>query len=94
MNVYKDGNDNISYHQDKTDGWVEETGFCTLSLGAERDFLIRKIDDKKDITSILHKNGMAINMGYPMNDFYHHGLPTRKKISECRISLTFREIMK
>tara|TARA_R110001606_G_scaffold277105_1_gene425187 strand:- start:44 stop:628 length:585 start_codon:yes stop_codon:yes gene_type:complete len=93
MNVYKDGEDCIGFHRDKTNGWAENSGFCTLSFGAERDFIIRKIDNINDKQSIIHENGMAINMPYPMNDIYHHSVPKRKKIKDTRISLTFREII-
>ena len=47
MNVYRDGSDYISAHKDNTTGWVEGTGFATLSFGATRDFIIksaRRID--------------------------------------------------
>ena len=91
MNVYKNGLDNISLHKDKEVGWVKNTGFLTLSFGAERDFQIKEVKTNK-INTILHKNGMGILMDYPMNDFYLHGVPVRKKVKDTRISLTFREI--
>lgn len=91
MNVYKNGLDNISLHKDKEAGWVKETGFLTLSFGAERDFQIREVETN-ELRSILHKNGMGILMDYPMNDYFLHGVPVRKKIKDTRISLTFREI--
>jgi len=92
MNLYKDGEDCISYHQDKETGWREKTGFATLSFGAERDFAIKRIDTG-DAKNILHKNGMCIHMPYPLNHFYYHAIPKRKKIKDTRISLTFREII-
>ena len=91
MNVYKDGDDCIGFHKDKETGWVENSGFATLSFGAERDFQIKN-DDTKETTNILHQNGSVIYMPYPMNHNYTHSVPKRKKIKNCRISLTFREI--
>ena len=91
MNVYKDGDDCIGFHKDKETGWVDGTGFATLSFGAERDFQI-KHDDTKKTSTIIHKNGSVIYMPYPLNHHYTHSVPKRKKITKCRISLTFREI--
>eukprot|EP01044_Picomonas_judraskeda_P033051 COSAG03_NODE_13059_length_518_cov_1.085919_2_plen_71_part_00 len=39
-----------------------------------------------------HEPGVAIYMPHPMNDHFTHGIPERKRVDECRISLTFREI--
>ena len=39
LNKYKNGEDCIGFHRDRENGWVEGTGFATLSLGAERDFI-------------------------------------------------------
>ena len=91
MNVYKDGEDCISFHKDKETGWVKDTGFATLSLGAERDFSLKKVNTGEN-KNILHKSGMVIYMPYPMNDYFLHAVPKRKKIKDTRISLTFREI--
>ena len=92
MNVYKDGNDCISFHKDKETGWVKDTGFATLSLGAERDFVLKKVDTG-EIEKILHTNGLTIYMPSPMNSYFLHGVPKRTKIKDTRISLTFREIL-
>ena len=45
-------------------------------------------------TTFAHEPGVIIYMPHPMNDHFTHGIPTRKRVSECRISLTFREIAK
>lgn len=92
MNVYKSGNDCIGYHRDKENGWAENSGFATLSLGVTRDFQIRREADK-DTETIPHESGMIIYMPHPMNHHYLHGVPVRKKVNGTRISLTFREII-
>tara|TARA_R110001606_G_C15097728_1_gene619341 strand:+ start:94 stop:669 length:576 start_codon:yes stop_codon:yes gene_type:complete len=91
MNVYKCGDDCISFHKDNEKGWVEKTGFATLSFGAERDFQVRHAETKETKT-ILHEHGLCLYMKYPMNDTYLHGVPKRKRVIGTRISLTFREI--
>jgi|TARA_B110001469_G_C9502412_1_gene250792 alkylated DNA repair dioxygenase AlkB len=91
MNVYRGGEDCISFHKDKETGWVEGTGFATVSFGSERDFQIRH-NESKDTTTISHKQGLCIYMPFPMNDNYQHGVPKRKRVVGTRISLTFRQI--
>ena len=91
MNVYKDGKDSIGLHKDKEVGWVPNTGFATLSFGAERVFLLENNETKEKI-KIKHEKGHLINMPYPMNDLYKHAVPPCST-KECRISLTFREII-
>ena len=90
MNVYKDGRDNIALHQDKEFQWVPGTGFATVAFGAERPFLIEN-NATRQKERILHKKGLCIEMPYPMNQHYKHGIPTCKT-DQCRISLTFRQI--
>ena len=94
MNVYKDGKDSIGAHKDNENGWVENTGFATLSFGCDRPFIIEKIDTKER-KRIIHKAGEVIEMPYPMNHYYMHSIPpcSSKIASRWRISLTFREII-
>ena len=92
MNVYKTGDDCISFHRDKETGWVENTGFATLSFGCERDFQVRH-EETKETETILHKQGLCIYMPSPMNQTHLHGVPKRKKAQGTRISLTLREIV-
>lgn len=92
MNVYKNGDDCIGYHRDREAGWVEGTGFATLCFGGERDFLV-KHEASGVVTTILHKDGHVIHLPCPMNSECLHAVPKRKRVTECRISLTFREIV-
>ena len=91
MNKYKDGEDCIGFHRDRENGWVEGTGFATLSFGAERDFIV-KHEATGETRSILHRDGHVLYLPYPMNQECLHGVPKRKRVKDCRISLTFREI--
>ena len=91
MNVYRSGEDCFAFHRDSTDGWVPGSGFATLSFGTIRDFQLRS-NETNHVTTIAHEPGVAIYMPHPMNDHFTHGIPKRKRVDECRISLTFREI--
>ena len=92
LNKYKNGEDCIGFHKDRENGWAEGSGFATLAFGAERDFQVKNLDTQVT-TTYLHKNGHALYMPFPMNRENLHSVPTRKKVTDCRISLTFREII-
>ena len=92
MNKYKDGDDCIGFHRDRETGWAEGSGFATLSFGAVRDFQVRH-EATGETRSILHRDGHALYLPAPMNQECLHGVPKRKKVKGCRISLTFREIV-
>ena len=92
LNKYKDGEDCIGYHRDRETGWAEGTGFATLSFGAERDFQI-KHEATGAVANVLHRDGHVLHMPHPMNSDYLHGVPKRKRVKGCRISLTCREIV-
>ena len=92
LNKYKNGDDCIGYHRDRETGWAEGTGFATLCFGAERDFQL-KHEATGEVTNTLHKDGHVLHLPHPMNAEYLHAVPKRKKVTDCRISLTFREII-
>ena len=92
LNKYKHGEDCIGYHRDRETGWAKGSGFATLAFGAERDFQL-KHEASGEVTNVLHRDGHVLYMPHPMNGEYLHGVPKRKKVQGCRISLTFREIV-
>ena len=92
LNKYKDGNDCIGFHRDRETGWAANSGFATLAFGAERDFQVKNEATGK-VETILHKNGQVLYLPAPMNAENLHSVPKRKKVTGCRISLTFREIV-
>jgi hypothetical protein len=65
--------------------------FATLSFGAERDFQV-KHEASGVVTTVAHKDGHVLHLPFPMNHECLHGVPKRKRVTACRISLTFREI--
>eukprot|EP01052_Picozoa_sp_SAG31_P026244 SAG31_NODE_2365_length_5859_cov_22.319097_2_plen_117_part_00 len=92
LNKYKDGNDCIGFHRDREIGWAQGSRFATLAFGVEHDFQIKNEASGK-VETILHKNGQVLYLPAPMNAKKLHGVPKRKKVNDCRISLTFREIV-
>ena len=88
--LYENGSDNIGFHSDKIRSWTPETSVAILSLGATREFqLKRKSDDM--ITSIQFESGDLFVLGWKDNETYQHSIPAVEKC-EPRISLCFRDI--
>jgi alkylated DNA repair dioxygenase AlkB len=92
LNKYKTGEDSIGFHKDRETGWQDNTGFATLAFGATRDFQVKN-DDTKKTTTHPHESGSVLYLPAPMNQNNTHAIPKRKRVKECRISLTFREII-
>ena len=92
LNKYKDREDCIGFHRDRETRWAPGSGFATLSFGAERDFQV-KHEASGETKTYVHKNGEVIYLPCPMNQENFHSVPKRKKVKDCRISLTFREII-
>lgn len=88
-NYYRDGCVNIGYHTDGTDSFVENSVIMSMSFGASRDFLISENESNKKY-SIKLNDGDIFIMKYGFQDLYKHSLPTRRKVNEGRVNLTFR----
>lgn len=88
-NYYKDGTKTIGWHNDK-----EEKGsvssIASISLGYERLFQLKEINDETKIYDYVLGNGSLFWMRDPCQNIYLHWLPPDPKCQEGRINLTFR----
>lgn len=89
INWYRDGNDYIGEHADNEKQIKENTPIITVSLGAERDFVLKEIKTKTRKVYKLESNSV-FTMGGTCQKTHKHSLPVRKKVQDYRISLTFR----
>ena len=92
LNKYKNGEDKLGWHSDNEKELDSNAAIASLSLGAERDFFIRRKDNHESKLKILLKHGSLLIMHPPLQEFWDHSLPPRKKVQEKRINLTFRKI--
>src|SRR5690606_7136118 len=53
LNYYRDGEDTVSWHADDEPGLGLTPFIASLSVGAERDFLLRRADDPTTKISVL-----------------------------------------
>lgn len=91
VNLYRDGEDYMSYHADNEKELGPAPIIASVSFGASRDFLFKHNVTKEVVTIPLGEGDLLIIKG-KTQDFWKHSLPKRKKVNASRINLTFRLI--
>jgi alkylated DNA repair dioxygenase AlkB len=91
LNLYRDGNDSISWHTDAEKELGINPVIASVNFGATRKFQLRHIKTKKKIEIELTHGSLLIMRG-ELQHFWQHQVPkTAQKVNE-RINLTFRVI--
>ena len=91
LNYYPTGSDGMGYHADDEKELGAQPIIASLSLGATRKFVFKhkKTQDKVE----LHlESGQLVVMHGDTQTFWKHTITKTKKVSEGRISLTFRKM--
>ena len=90
LNLYRNGDDSVAPHHDKTQHLVRGAPIAILSLGATRRMTIRaKSGEGRTIHVDLHA-GSVIVMSHASQFTHNHGIPKLSGIEDPRISLAFR----
>lgn len=90
INYYPDGNTSMGYHSDPIeDKWSND--FIILSLGAPREFVFRKIENKEQKYRFEIKDGDLIYMYDDCQEKYEHCIKKCKNDLNPRISLVFKK---
>lgn len=97
LNLYQDGSDSVSWHSDDEADMGENCTVVSVSLGASRDFdLRRKVPVAPVASAVLpNKNryhlehGSMLVMGPGVQREWEHCLPKRKNTG-LRLNMTFR----
>lgn len=92
LNRYRDGQDSIGFHSDAEPELGPNPLIATLSLGAEREFVLKHRSNKETKTYQLH-HGSLLVMGGSTQHFWLHGVPKTRTLTTERISLTYRQIL-
>lgn len=90
LNLYRDGNDSMGYHADNEEILGAQPAIASLSLGASREFLLRKRHDKNIKHSIKLEHNSLLLMSGPLQAHWQHGISKTKAAIGARINLTFR----
>jgi len=87
-NLYQNGDNYIGWHADDEPGLASDL-IASISLGATRDFKVRRNSDKATWTFPLGDGDLAV-MYDDCQEKYKHSVPKRKKVTKPRINLTYR----
>ncbi|SDL79600.1 Alkylated DNA repair dioxygenase AlkB [Salinimicrobium catena] len=93
LNLYHSGEEGMSWHSDAEAELGKDPAIASLSLGAERKFVLKNKASGEKISLEL-ENGSLLLMKGQTQKFWLHSLPKTKKVKEPRINLTFRKIVK
>jgi len=93
LNFYRSGDDHLSWHSDNEPEYGENPTIASVSFGAARDFLLRKNIDKSRRHSFLLDSGDILMMMGSIQKHWMHCVPKRKRITESRVNLTFRQVL-
>jgi len=94
-NRYRDGRDSMGLHADDEPELGDEPVVATVSLGAERRFVLRPRKPRDgDPRAIPLGHGSLLVMGGPCQRHYVHGIPRQPAVLGERVSLTFRRLFR
>lgn len=91
-NRYRDGRDSMGWHSDDEPELGTQPLIASLSLGAARRFLLRRRDDRAQVTEFVLGHGDLLVMAGDTQRHYQHALPKTACPMGERINLTFRWI--
>ncbi|MCP9762300.1 alpha-ketoglutarate-dependent dioxygenase AlkB family protein [Lacihabitans soyangensis] len=91
LNLYRDGNDSISWHTDAEKELGINPVIASVNFGATRKFQLRHIKTKEKLEIELTHGSLLIMQG-ELQHFWQHQVPKTSKIVRERINLTFRVI--
>lgn len=94
-NLYRDGNDSVSWHADDEKELGPAPVIASVSLGATRRFVVRKKDKTQRSEPGGRRafelgHGSLLLMGAGVQQTWEHALPKTKRVHSPRINLTFR----
>jgi len=92
-NLYRSGQDSMGWHSDDEPELGLNPVVASLSLGAVRDFSVRKVGDSRRFMTLALPHGSLLIMNAGMQQRWQHALPKRARVSTARINLTFRRIV-
>lgn len=92
LNLYRDGNDKVSWHADDEPELGINPTIASVSLGAIRRFDLKHKDDPNQKLQLELLSGSLVIMTGALQHHWLHQIPVQKKIHEPRINLTFRTI--
>jgi alkylated DNA repair dioxygenase AlkB len=93
LNLYHNGSEGMAWHSDAEKELKKHGTIASVSFGAERVFSFKNKLTNNTI-SVLLEHGSLLTMAGSTQDYWQHRLPPTTKVSQPRINLTFRNIVR
>ena len=93
LNLYHDGSEGMAWHSDGEKDLKTNGAIGSLSFGAERKFAFKHKKSKHKVDLKLQHGSLLVMKGSTQSHWMHR-LPPTKTVSEARINLTFRTIVR
>lgn len=87
---YPDGEASMAFHSDLATSYGPVNLIPAVSLGEQRAYLFRKMNDHSEVFRRELPNGSLLIMGEGCQEIYQHCVPADSSRPNPRISLTFR----
>jgi alkylated DNA repair dioxygenase AlkB len=91
LNLYRNGEDKVSWHSDDEPELGSEPCIASLSFGAVRRFKFRHRDSKEVVDCSLTPGSLVVMSGLSQSK-WEHEVPKELRVKEPRINLTFRSV--
>jgi alkylated DNA repair dioxygenase AlkB len=94
LNYYRDHRDSVGFHSDDEPELGERPVIASLSLGAERTFILKhkKLKGAKPVRLRLTSGSLLLMRGDTQR-CWRHGVPKESRPCGPRVNLTFRKIL-
>lgn len=92
LNYYRDQRDSMGMHSDDERELGPRPVIASLSLGQERQFVLRHKRSRQRVKLRLSDNGLLLMAG-DLQANWQHGIPKETRIRGPRLNLTFRKIV-
>jgi len=93
LNLYQSGAEGMAWHSDGEIDLKKQGAIASLSLGVTRKFAFKHKQNANVISLPLKAGSLLVMKGVTQQNWLHR-LPPTKKVTEPRINLTFRTIVK
>lgn len=91
-NLYRDGQDAVSWHADNEPELGHEPVIASVSLGADRRFDLRHRQTGDTVRTVLPHGSVLVMSGGSQTSWIHQ-VPRTKKVHDPRVNLTFRRLV-
>ena len=91
LNLYHNGSEAMAWHSDAEKDLKRNGTIASVSFGAERKFSFKHKQTKETVSLLLENGSLLVMKGNTQTNWLHR-LPPTTRVTQPRVSLTFRTI--